>query len=488
MTKYPPQGSGGTGSHTHIISDVTGLQSALDGKASTIHTHSQSDITNLVTDLANKQPLDSDLTAIAGLTPTNDDIIQRKSGNWVNRTISQLKTDLSLTKSDVGLSNVDNTSDVNKPISIAVQAALDGKQNNLGFTPENSANKGIASGYASLDGSVKIPISQIPTGTTSTTVCVGNDSRLSDKRAPTITNETTNDIMYYNGTNWVRLATASGFLKGGATPAYSAIAESDVTGLVSDLASKYSITNRQTNIITSEISIDQVDNTILSNMAQNTIKGRITAGTGNPEDLTPANVRTMINVADGANNYTHPNHSGDVISVGDGLQTIQNNSVTYAKMQDVSSTSRFIGRITTGAGDPEELTGTQATTLLDVFTTTLKGLTPASGGGTSNFLRADGTWASPGASSTDIKQTEVDFGITPLPEASFVITDAAISTSNQIIAQVSYDTPTGKDQDEIEMDRYDLNCTAGTGQFTLYMKSVDGSYLHDKFKINYLIG
>lgn len=33
-----------------------------------------------------------------------------------------------LTKSDVGLSNVDNTSDANKPISTAVQAALDGKQ------------------------------------------------------------------------------------------------------------------------------------------------------------------------------------------------------------------------------------------------------------------------------------------------------------------------------------------------------------------------
>jgi hypothetical protein len=35
-------------------------------------------------------------------------------------------------------------------------------------------------------------------------------------------------------------------------------------------------------------------------MAVNTIKGRITTGTGDPEDLTAANVRTIINVADGA--------------------------------------------------------------------------------------------------------------------------------------------------------------------------------------------
>ena len=48
------------------------------------------------------QPLDSDLTAIAGLSPSNDDIIQRKAGAWTNRTMAQLKADLSL-------NNVENT-------------------------------------------------------------------------------------------------------------------------------------------------------------------------------------------------------------------------------------------------------------------------------------------------------------------------------------------------------------------------------------------
>lgn len=40
------------------------------------------------------QPLDSDLTAIAALAPTNDDIIQRKAGAWTNRTMAQLMADL----------------------------------------------------------------------------------------------------------------------------------------------------------------------------------------------------------------------------------------------------------------------------------------------------------------------------------------------------------------------------------------------------------
>lgn len=48
------------------------------------------------------------------------------------------------------------------------------------------------------------------------------------------------------------------------------------------------------------ISNDAVTNSKLANMGINTIKGRITSGTGDPEDLTPAQVRTMLNVADGA--------------------------------------------------------------------------------------------------------------------------------------------------------------------------------------------
>lgn len=40
-------------------------------------------------------------------------------------------------------------------------------------------------------------------------------------------------------------------------------------------------------------------------------------------------------------------------------------------------------------------TPTQATAALNVFSSTLKGLVPLSGGGTTNFLRADGTFASP---------------------------------------------------------------------------------------------
>jgi len=51
-----------------------------------------------------------DLTIIENLTPTNGDTLLRVAGAWLNQTMTQLKTALGLVKADVGLSDVDNTS------------------------------------------------------------------------------------------------------------------------------------------------------------------------------------------------------------------------------------------------------------------------------------------------------------------------------------------------------------------------------------------
>jgi hypothetical protein len=42
-----------------------------------------------------------------------------------------------------------------------LQSTLDGKQASLGFTPENTAHRGVANGYAGLDSAGKVPLEQI---------------------------------------------------------------------------------------------------------------------------------------------------------------------------------------------------------------------------------------------------------------------------------------------------------------------------------------
>lgn len=86
----------------YAVANITGLQAALDAK----------------------QPIDADLTAIAALTPANGDLVQRSGGVWTSQTPAQVKISLGLIKADVGLGNVDNTADANKPVS-TLQAAAD---------------------------------------------------------------------------------------------------------------------------------------------------------------------------------------------------------------------------------------------------------------------------------------------------------------------------------------------------------------------------
>lgn len=75
-----------------------------------------------------------------------------------------------------------------------------------------------------------------------------------------------------------------------------------------------------------------------------------------------------------------------------GALNIPNDHVTNAMLANMAANTI---KGTIAGGDPEDLTVTQVTSMLNNFTSALKGLAPASGGGTTNFLRADGTWAAP---------------------------------------------------------------------------------------------
>lgn len=190
---------------------------------------------------------------------------------------------------------------------------------------------------------------------------------------------------------WILLNPATAAINAAAITALVASAEfteavQDVAGALfitaGDLTWTYSDVG---NTLSAVITANAVTNAKLADMAANSIKGNNTGGLGDPLDLTATQVRALINVADGANNYVHPNHTGDVTSVADGAQTIAANAVTTAKIiDDAVTTSKIIndavtnakladmpansikGNNTGGAADPLDLTAAQTKALLAI--------------------------------------------------------------------------------------------------------------------------
>jgi hypothetical protein len=112
--------------------------------------------------------------------------------------------------------------------------------------------------------------------------------------------------------------------------------------------------------------------------------------------------------------------SGDVsFAASGGAGTIAADAVTNAKLANMA-TATFKGRTTAGTGDPEDLTAAQATALLNNATTALKGLVPAPGTASGNFLRDDLTWAASGGGSPVTVQDEGSNITTALGTLNFV--------------------------------------------------------------------
>lgn len=97
--------------------------------------------------------------------------------------------------------------------------------------------------------------------------------------------------------------------------------------------------------------------------ATDRLLGRDSSGAGDAEELTVGGGVEFT----GSGGIQRSALTGDVTaSAGSGATTIANDAVTYAKMQNVSAQNRLLGRKSSGAGDPEELTPAEGRALLAI--------------------------------------------------------------------------------------------------------------------------
>jgi len=146
---------------------------------------------------------------------------------------------------------------------------------------------------------------------------------------------------------------------------------------------------------------------------------------------------------------------GDITVGGTGTTlTIDNDAVTYAKMQNVSANSKLLGRGDSGApADVQEITlGTN----LSMSGTTLN--------------------ASGGSGSLSGTTVEVNLGSTPVWEGRFTITDAGIGTSSKVLVWQAPGPYTGKGTkaDEAFMDRIECITEPLAGSATVYWRLMGG--------------
>jgi hypothetical protein len=209
-------------------------------------------------------------------------------------TPAQVKTMLSLSKADVGLTNVDNTSDVDKPVSTAQQTALNLKANDADVV-KLTGNQTIA-GNKTFSNDVTV------SGKIATAASSGTSAGLILPHGTAPTSPVNGDIWSTTANLFARMNGATKTL---------AFTDSNITGSSATLTTPRNFSISGGGITAAAQSFDGSSNVVLSaavdaghvtlarlaNLAANSIIGNNTGGAATPVALTATQVTAMLNEA-----------------------------------------------------------------------------------------------------------------------------------------------------------------------------------------------
>jgi hypothetical protein len=205
-----------------------------------------------------------------------------------------------------------------------------------------------------------------------------------------------------------------------------------------------------------------ITNTKLADMDQNTIKGRASAGTGDPEDLTAAQVRTIINVEDGADvtdtanvdaagatMNTDTDVSGnswvldeDTMSSNDATKVPTQQSVKAYVDAAVTSSLTYQGAYDASTNSPDLDTSPSGVVTGDTYTVTVAGTFFTEAVEVGDFLIAEVDSASTLADWT-IVQRNIDYATTTTPGFIEIATQGEVDTGTDATRAVTPDTLDG---------------------------------------------
>ena len=172
---------------------------------------------------------------------------------------------------------------------------------------------------------------------------------------------------------------------------------------------------------------------------------------------TNATTDTVTIAASGAGGVSDGD-KGDITVSGSGATwTIDNDAVTYAKIQNVTAANRFLGRITAGAGDIEELTPKQTADLINggLVVTSTK---------TSNYTAVSG----------ELVVTDTTAGVFTVTLPATPAAGASVGVLDLIDTWGTNNLTIGRNASNIESAAANLDLTGGRIQIFIYIDATRG--------------